>query len=146
MAAAEPREPSAIRDQLIRDNKLLVRALRAPPLPLRLLPLDLALRRRTQPYPAAPARQVVGKSYCPYTKRAREALTKLQLHRKDIDLDTTSDGDALQAAFAHVSGIKTVPQVFIGGKCLGGCDATLDAIKTGAINEKLAAAGLETGA
>ncbi len=41
-----------------------------------------------------------------------------------------------------MSGIKTVPQVFVAGRCVGGCDATLDAIRSGAFMEQLRAAGV----
>ena len=39
-----------------------------------------------------------------------------------VELDTLADGDAVQAGVAEVSGRRTVPQVFIGGKHVGGCD------------------------
>ncbi|KAK8687108.1 hypothetical protein V6N13_085940 [Hibiscus sabdariffa] len=34
------------------------------------------------------------------------------------------DGSDIQAALAEWSGQRTVPNVFIGGKHIGGCDAT----------------------
>jgi glutaredoxin 3 len=39
-----------------------------------------------------------------------------------VELDTLADGDAVQAGVAEVTGRRTVPQVFIGGKHVGGCD------------------------
>jgi glutaredoxin len=51
----------------------------------------------------------------------------------------------LQAAYAQLSGRKTVPMVFIGGSCLGGCDETVAAIHDGSIKGKLAAAGVSIG-
>ena len=68
---------------------------------------------------------MVGKTYCPYTQRAKAALHELGLQPSILDVDVTPNGGALQQAFSEVSGIKTVPQVFVGGECVGGCDATL---------------------
>jgi hypothetical protein len=48
----------------------------------------------------------------------------------------------LQPAYAQLSGRKTVPMVFIGGCCIGGCDETVAAIHDGSIKSKLAAAGV----
>ncbi len=109
--------------------------------------------------------QVVGKTYCGFTKRAKAALADMGLQPATLDLDTMPNGDAMQvrcasavapplcadtasaqAAFASITGIKTVPQVFIGGDCLGGCDDTLRAISDGSIKQKLSAAGMSTGA
>lgn len=39
-----------------------------------------------------------------------------------MDLDSLADGTAVQQALATLTGRRTVPQVFIGGQHLGGCD------------------------
>lgn len=121
---------------------------------------------------------VVGKSYCPYTKRARSALADIGVTPANLDLDVLHDGEALQvrhrvralrcrspslaalrsrclhhdkqcpplnpqAAFRSVSGLRTVPQVFVGGACVGGCDDTLAALRDGSMQQRLAACGIK---
>jgi hypothetical protein len=48
-----------------------------------------------------------------------------------VELDTLADGDAVQAGVAEVTGRRTVPQVFIGGKHVGGCDGEFFVVVVG---------------
>lgn len=48
------------------------------------------------------------------------------------------DGADIQAALATMTGQRTVPNVFIKGKHLGGCDSTLAAIADGSLKKLLA--------
>ncbi len=41
---------------------------------------------------------MVGKTYCPYTKRAKQAIANLGLKPAIVDLDTRPDGEELQAS------------------------------------------------
>lgn len=50
-----------------------------------------------------------------------------------------------QSSFSSVSGIKTVPQVFVDGACVGGCDDTLAALRDGSMQQRLAACGCISG-
>ena len=59
-----------------------------------------------------------------------------------VELNDLADGDAIQAGLQAMTGQRTVPQVFIGGKHVGGCDDTLAAYKSGALKELLAGAGI----
>lgn len=57
---------------------------------------------------------------CPYCVRA-----KALLDAKDVDYtehDLTSDEEGRVALVAKSGGRRTVPQIFIGGKPIGGCD------------------------
>ena len=47
----------------------------------------------------------------------------------------------LQSSFSDISGIRTVPQVFVGGACVGGCDDTLAALRDGTMQQRLNACG-----
>ena len=47
-----------------------------------------------------------------------------------------------QSSFSSISGIRTVPQVFVDGACVGGCDDTLAALRDGSLQQRLAACGL----
>ena len=50
-----------------------------------------------------------------------------------VELDDLADGDRVQDALQSITGIRTVPQVFIGGKIIGGCDDTLAQEASGAL-------------
>jgi len=86
---------------------------------------------------------VVGKSWCPYTQKVKRALSDQGVQYAVLDLDTHPNGVNLQEAFSKLSGIRTVPQVFIGGQCLGGCDATMDALRRSVLWAELKKAGVE---
>ncbi|KAL0331948.1 UNVERIFIED_CONTAM: Glutaredoxin [Sesamum calycinum] len=64
------------------------------------------------------------KTYCPFCVTVKELLTKLGASFKAIELDKEGDGSEIQSALAEWTGQRTVPNVFIGGKHIGGCDAT----------------------
>lgn len=57
--------------------------------------------------------------WCPYCQRARALLTKKGVEFEEIDVD---DGDGLREAMIERSGRRTVPQIFIGDKHVGGSD------------------------
>lgn len=65
---------------------------------------------------------VFSKSYCPFCIRVKQLLTQLGATFKAIELDIEKDGSETQAALAEWTGQRTVPNVFIGGKHIGGCD------------------------
>ncbi|KAI5665509.1 hypothetical protein M9H77_15362 [Catharanthus roseus] len=67
---------------------------------------------------------VFSKTYCPFCVNVKQLLSKLGASYKAIELDAESDGSELQSALAEITGQRTVPNVFIGGKHIGGCDAT----------------------
>jgi glutaredoxin 3 len=49
------------------------------------------------------------------------------------ELDTLPDGDAIQQLLATMSGQRTVPSVWVGGKFLGGNDDVHRAYQSGKI-------------
>lgn len=57
---------------------------------------------------------------CPYCKRAQELLKKYGIPFSTIDVDQI-DG-AREEMLQRAEGHKTVPQIFIAGKRVGGCD------------------------
>ncbi|XAR51885.1 Thioredoxin-disulfide reductase [Bertholletia excelsa] len=61
---------------------------------------------------------------CPYCVNVKKLLTELGAAYKAIELDTEIDGREIQAALAEWTGQRTVPNVFIGGNHIGGCDTT----------------------
>jgi glutaredoxin 3 len=62
---------------------------------------------------------VYAAGWCPYCQRAKQLLTRKNLHFKEIDVD---DDESLRREMAARSGRRTVPQIFIGDRHVGGCD------------------------
>ncbi|KAL7414782.1 putative GRX1-glutaredoxin [Mrakia frigida] len=88
---------------------------------------------------------VFGKSWCPHTKKAREAIAGLELPEgkkvKDFDLDLMGEeGEAMQAYLKTLTGQGTVPNIFIQGKHLGGNSDLQTAKDTGKLKELLVVA------
>ena len=60
--------------------------------------------------------------WCPYCERARSLLSKKGIQFREIDVD---DDPQLREEMIARSGRRTVPQIFIGEKHVGGCDDLL---------------------
>ncbi|KAL8160126.1 hypothetical protein V2J09_001663 [Rumex salicifolius] len=84
---------------------------------------------------------VFSKSLCPYCVDVKKLLSELGVTFKAIELDTESDGGEIQGALAQWTGQRTVPNVFIGGKHVGGCDSTKALHKDGKLVPLLTGAG-----
>ncbi|CAN4088116.1 unnamed protein product [Withania somnifera] len=69
---------------------------------------------------------VFSKTYCGYCTRVKQLLSQLGATFKVIELDRESDGDEVQQALLEWTGQRTVPNVFIGGEHVGGCDSVLE--------------------
>ncbi|KAE8337606.1 hypothetical protein BDV24DRAFT_139877 [Aspergillus arachidicola] len=63
---------------------------------------------------------VFSKSYCPYCKASKSLLSQLKANYLTIELDKESDGNAIQDALEEISGQRTVPNIFIKQKHIGG--------------------------
>ncbi|KAM0003834.1 putative thioredoxin-disulfide reductase [Helianthus debilis subsp. tardiflorus] len=74
---------------------------------------------------------VFSKSYCPYCVSVKKLFTELGSSFKSIELDLESDGSEMQSALHGWTGQRSVPNVFIGGKHIGGCDSTVAMHKAG---------------
>lgn len=57
--------------------------------------------------------------YCPYCTRAKMLLKKKQVPFTEIDV---TDDPAKRAWLVDTTGRRTVPQIFINKKPVGGCD------------------------
>ncbi|WCJ42194.1 Glutaredoxin family protein [Euphorbia peplus] len=80
---------------------------------------------------------IFSKSYCPYCKRAKAVFKELNELPFVVELDQREDGRSIQDALGEIVGRRTVPQVFIHGKHLGGSDDTLEAYESGELAELL---------
>ncbi|KAK9278900.1 hypothetical protein L1049_028481 [Liquidambar formosana] len=84
---------------------------------------------------------VFSKTYCSYCKKVKQLLSQLGASYKVIELDEESDGSEMQSALAQWTGQSTVPNVFIGGKHIGGCDAVMEKHQQGKLLPLLTEAG-----
>ncbi|KND05072.1 glutaredoxin [Spizellomyces punctatus DAOM BR117] len=65
---------------------------------------------------------VFSKSYCPYCKKAKNLLDSLGVKYELFELDERPDGQAIQEYLKEKTGQRTVPNIFIKGQHIGGCD------------------------
>lgn len=61
--------------------------------------------------------KVYSKTYCPYCVQAKGLLDSLNVKFQEIDI---SDSPEKITELSQKSGLMTVPQIFVGEKCLGG--------------------------
>ncbi|KAF7714260.1 Glutaredoxin [Penicillium ucsense] len=63
---------------------------------------------------------VFSKSYCPYCKSSKDLLNKNGAKYKLLELDELEDGADIQKALEEISNQRTVPNIFIKQKHIGG--------------------------
>ncbi|WP_294538475.1 glutaredoxin 3 [uncultured Rhodoblastus sp.] len=73
---------------------------------------------------------------CPYCKRAKALLTKKQAAFEEIPVDSDPQKRAEMVALA--GGRSTVPQIFIAGEHIGGCDELYELSYDGKLDALLA--------
>ena len=81
--------------------------------------------------------EIYTKDWCPYCVRAKRLLAEVGIDPVEyaIDGDTTKRADMIQRA----GGRTTVPQIFIDGKHVGGCDDLFSLERSGKLAAMLAA-------
>mmetsp|Transcript_17921 Transcript_17921/g.26108 ORF Transcript_17921/g.26108 Transcript_17921/m.26108 type:complete len:294 (-) Transcript_17921:396-1277(-) len=80
------------------------------------------------------------KSTCTTCPQAKAAIAQTGAKMVVHNIDQYSGGD-LKGALTQITGVKTVPQVFIGGQFFGGLAATVQAAQTGQLATILQNAG-----
>ncbi|KAG6535947.1 hypothetical protein ZIOFF_000978 [Zingiber officinale] len=78
---------------------------------------------------------------CRYCRRAKGVFKELGKDPFVVELDQRDDGPEIQDALSEFIGRRTVPQVFIHGKHLGGSDDTVEAYESGKLQTLL---GIDT--
>lgn len=63
---------------------------------------------------------VYSKTHCPYCKATKDTLRKLGAPFEVVELDRVKNGLTLQRGLTDITGQKTVPNIFINGKHIGG--------------------------
>ncbi len=74
---------------------------------------------------------------CPYCVRAKRLFDKKGAAYKEIDV--SNDDDLRTNMTARAGGRRTVPQIFINGEHIGGCDDLYALDAAGGLDSKLAA-------
>jgi len=82
---------------------------------------------------------VFSKSYCPYCKASKALLSEKGAKYFLMELDEVDDGGALQDALEGITGQRSVPNIFISQKHIGG-NSDLQA-KRGELDHLLQTAG-----
>ncbi|KAG8430274.1 hypothetical protein GDO86_018097 [Hymenochirus boettgeri] len=80
---------------------------------------------------------VFSKSSCPYCTRVKELFASLSTEYLSLELDKCDDGASIQEVLHELTGQRTVPNVFINKKHIGGCDKTLQAHEDGTLAKLL---------
>lgn len=61
--------------------------------------------------------KIYTKNYCPYCTKAKLLLSDLKISFEEIDI---TDSPEKMEELSKKSGLMTVPQIFVGEKCIGG--------------------------
>lgn len=80
---------------------------------------------------------MASKDYCPYCRRAKSILSKYNTEVHVIELNLEEDGAAIQDYLAEVTGQRTVPNIWIDGKHVGGSDALASLDSSGKLKSLL---------
>lgn len=65
---------------------------------------------------------VFSTTYCPYCAQVKSLFSSLDVHHAVWELDEREDGSEIRQFLVEETGQRTVPNVFVGGKHVGGCD------------------------
>ncbi|GBM96962.1 Thioredoxin reductase 1, cytoplasmic, partial [Araneus ventricosus] len=80
---------------------------------------------------------IFSKTTCPFCNKVKALFSSMGIQFFALELDTLENGPELQKAMAAKAGRSTVPQVFIRGQHIGGCDDTFAAHCSGKLQEML---------
>ena len=87
---------------------------------------------------------VYSKTFCPHSRAVKEILRSLSQGYVAVELDHVAHGRDLQRALAKMTGVSTVPQVFVDGQFVGTADGTREALASGRLARLLNARLPET--
>ncbi|KAL6863479.1 Glutaredoxin [Amphichorda felina] len=84
---------------------------------------------------------VFSKSYCPYCASTKSLLKGLGVKPTVLELDQIEGGSSMQDALQEISGQRTVPNIYIGQKHIGGNSEIQGLSKSGQLEGLLKNAG-----
>ncbi|EGG19340.1 hypothetical protein DFA_02127 [Cavenderia fasciculata] len=65
---------------------------------------------------------IFSKTFCPYCVKAKQLFANLKVNAFVIELDNRGDCGECQDALKSITGVRSVPQIFVNQKFIGGCD------------------------
>ena len=71
--------------------------------------------------------------FCPFCLRAKALLNEKGIQFTEYSID--GDNEARTKMSERAGGLRTVPQIFINGKSIGGCDELYELERTNKLNE-----------
>ncbi|KAB1281833.1 Glutaredoxin-1 [Camelus dromedarius] len=80
------------------------------------------------------------KPTCPYCRRTQELLSQLPFKQgllEFVDITATGDTNEIQDYLQQLTGARTVPRVFIGKECIGGCNDLMNMHERGELLMRL---------
>jgi cysteine synthase A len=82
--------------------------------------------------------------WCEFCWSVRKMFAAYDIPYRSVDLDSVeyqkdNMGGKIRKAIEHHTGLKTIPQIFVGGEHLGGATETFDAVKDGSLQKLLEA-------
>lgn len=84
-----------------------------------------------------PLVEIYTRSFCPYCWRAKHLLDGKGVEYQEIAVDF--GGDTRQQMIQRANGRMTVPQIFIAGLHIGGCDDLVTLEREGRLDELITA-------
>ncbi|XP_058207474.1 monothiol glutaredoxin-S10-like [Rhododendron vialii] len=85
---------------------------------------------------------VYSKTWCSYSSEVKSLFKRLGVQPHVVELDQLGpQGPQLQKVLERLTGQHTVPNVFIGGKHIGGCTDTVKLYRKGELESLLSEAG-----
>ncbi|XP_062937433.1 glutaredoxin-1-like [Cynocephalus volans] len=80
------------------------------------------------------------KPTCPYCKKIQEILSQLPFKQgvlEFVNITATDDVNEIQDYLLQLTGARTVPRVFIGKNCIGGCSDLITMQQSGELVTRL---------
>lgn len=80
---------------------------------------------------------IFSKTTCPFCTKVKKLFKDINEPFEVIELDQAPHGEEIKQALAQKVGKTSVPQVFVKGVHIGGCDDTHAAFESGALRDSL---------
>jgi glutaredoxin 3 len=87
--------------------------------------------------------KIYTKARCPYCIRAKQLLDEKGVNYEEIGID--GDASKRREMIAAANGRSTVPQIFIAGRHIGGCDDLYELEEAGQLDHMLGLEGAQPG-
>jgi cysteine synthase A len=85
--------------------------------------------------------------WCEFCWSVRKMFAHYRIPYRSVDLDSVEyqqddRGGKVRTALTTLTGVATIPQIFVGGELIGGCTEVLDAMKEGRLQRLLERSGV----